>query len=171
MNFSISTLAREFFGPPPRLICARRLWSAGTTELHHRTRTRHESGAFLLGKQTAAGQHIEQFLYYDDVDPNCFRNGIVEFDGRHFGKVWQHCRDLKLTVVADVHVHPGGYSQSSSDRANPMIAERGHIALILPFFARGEPKPGKMGMYEYLGSGKWQDHSAAGTKFLRIGWW
>ena len=41
-----------------------------------------------------------------------------------------------LTVVADVHVHPGDSGQSNSDRAYPMISQAGHIALILPRFAR-----------------------------------
>ena len=34
-----------------------------------------------------------------------------------------------MTVVADVHVHPGGSGQSLSDREHPMIAVAGHVAV------------------------------------------
>jgi len=71
-------------------------------------------------------------LYYDDIDPACFEHGIVEFDGTKFGLIWKKCRELKMEVVADVHVRPGGYGQSHTDRHNPMIAERGHLAADSP---------------------------------------
>jgi hypothetical protein len=41
-----------------------------------------------------------------------------------------------------------------SDQANPVMPRAGHLALILPNFARGKPQPGSIGMYEFLG--KWQ---------------
>ena len=49
--------------------------------------------------------------------------------------LWDICKRRGLTVVADVHVHPGGAGQSDSDRDHPMISRAGHIALILPDFA------------------------------------
>jgi proteasome lid subunit RPN8/RPN11 len=130
-----------------------------------------ESGAFLLGTVRGKVRRIEHFLFYDDIDANCFANGIVEFDGGKFGLVWQECRDLELTVVADVHVHPGSFGQSASDRHNPMIPEVGHLALIIPHFAARARLPGSIGIYEYLGGRRWRDHSAKGQQFLHIGWW
>jgi proteasome lid subunit RPN8/RPN11 len=171
MSFSILTLARAALGKPPRLVCSSAIWRNGTEELRRRTGGRKESGAFLLGRPIRGGHRIEAFLFYDDVDPTCFRNGIVEFDGRKFGIVWQRCRDLGLTVAADVHVHPGGYGQSASDQHNPMIAECGHLALILPHFAGRRPEPGRIGMYEYLGGRRWSDHSHKGRSFFHVGWW
>ena len=76
----------------------------------------------FVGDGYARGAPHQEFLYYDDIDPTCFANGIVEFDGSKFGLVWQICRSRSMTVVADVHVHPFGYGQSSSDQHNPMIA-------------------------------------------------
>jgi hypothetical protein len=76
-----------------------------------------------------------------------------------------------LTVVADVHVHPGGCGQSSTDRHNPMIPEPGHLALILPDFAARARLPGGIGIYEYLGSRRWLNHSSEGTRFFRVKKW
>ena len=45
------------------------------------------------------------------------------------------CKARGLTVVADVHTHPSGAEQSGSDRAHPIIARAGHLALIVPNFA------------------------------------
>jgi hypothetical protein len=71
-------------------------------------------------------------------------------------------------VVADVHVHPGGYGQSASDQADPVMPRAGHIAMIIPDFARRQTSPGGIGLYEYLGNGAWRDHSAEGKAFFRL---
>ncbi len=171
MGFLIPTLFRAALGQPPKLVCKPKIWRAGINELRRRAGGRRESGAFLLGHEKARTHRIGQFLFYDDIDPNCFRTGIVMFDGRLFGKVWQRCHDAGLTVVADVHVHPGGYGQSSSDQCNPMIAEVGHFAIIIPNYAAGKVAPPDIGIYEYLGSRKWRNHSRHGSRLFHIGWW
>jgi proteasome lid subunit RPN8/RPN11 len=82
--------------------------------------------------------------------------------------VWKECRARRLQVVADVHTHPGHYWQSSIDRANPMIPERGHIAIIVPNYANHPYFPGQIGIYEFLGQGKWVDRSALGNSFFAV---
>jgi len=171
MAFSLPTLLRAAVGRPPRLVCGPRIWNQGVDELKRRAAGRRESGAFLLGTTNGRTRRIHQFLYYYDVDPHCFDSGIVEFDGNRFGMVWTKCRTLKMTVVADVHVHPGHYGQSGTDRHNPMIPEVGHLALILPDYAARQRLPGKIGVYEYLGARQWRDHSPRGPQTLHIGWW
>jgi hypothetical protein len=167
----LQMLLRTAIGRSPKLVCDPRVWNRGVEELNMRTGGSQESGAFLLGKVKGRTRKIERFLYYDDVDPTCFTHGIVEFDGRRFGDVWKKCRELKMVVVADVHVHPGGYGQSSTDRHNPMIAECGHLALILPHYAARTAMPDGIGVYEYLGSRQWKDHSSAGDRIFHVGWW
>lgn len=169
MKSLISTLISTARGWPPRLVCSTSVWQRGVVELRRRAAGRRESGAFLLGTVTGQTRRIEKFLPYDDIDPTCFRRGIVELDGRKLGAVWQKCRDEKMTVVADVHVHPGGYGQSPSDRHNPIIPEAGHLALILPNFAALKTGPGNIGVYEYLGAREWKDHSRLGI--FHVGWW
>jgi hypothetical protein len=170
--FLISTLTRLALGPRPRLVVAKTVWRGGVAELRRRANGRRESGAFLLGRLSPNGiRRITEFLFYDDIDPTCFRHGIVEFDGRKFGDVWKHCRRRNVTVVADVHVHPGGFGQSPSDRHNPMIAEVGHLALILPHYAAAKTVPPGIGVYEYLGSRHWRNHSPSGSALFHVGWW
>lgn len=169
MAFSLRTLWRALRGPEPRLACDKHIWNAGVLELRRRAGARRESGAFLLGDAAAEGRRIKHFLFYDDIDPHCFDHGIVEFNGALLGEVWRRCRELNMSVVADVHVHPGYYGQSASDRANPIMPEAGHLALILPDFAQGACLPGAIGLYEYLGSRKWADHSVKGRAFFRVG--
>ncbi len=170
MEFSLLRALRMASASRPRLVCSAAIWSGGVAELRRRAAGRQESGAFLLGVESPDCRQIRSFLFYDDVDPRCFDNGIVEFDGRRFGAVWARCRAAGWSVVADVHVHPGGFSQSSSDRRNPMIPEPGHFALIIPFYARGRTMPGHIGIHEYLGGRRWRDHSALGSHVMRVGW-
>lgn len=171
MAFSLPMLLRTALGRPPRLVCNPGVWNQGVDELNRRAAGRRESGAFLLGNAKGRTRRIQHFLFYDDIDPDCFANGIVEFDGRRFGLVWTKCRQLTMTVVADVHVHPGHYGQSKTDRHNPIIPELGHLALIIPDYAARHRLPGKIGVYEYLGARQWRDHSAHGARILHVGWW
>lgn len=159
MEFWLATVARSLLGQRPELICDRSTWREGSHELSRRTLGgRRESGAFLLGRRGSPSR-IEQFVFYDDIDPGALSTGIVVIDGRQLGKLWAICRASGLNVVADVHVHPGDFRQSPSDKANPIIAERNHLALILPDFATGSNLPGKIGVHRYLGGRHWSDES------------
>ena len=171
MGYLLPMLLRAALGHPPKLVCSPRVWDEGVDELRRRADGHRESGGFLLGRVQGSARRIEHFLFYDDVDPDCFSNGFVEFDGSKFGAVWAECRARRMTVVADVHVHPGHFGQSQSDRRNPMIAEAGHLALIVPDFAGLKRLPGKIGIYEYVGGRQWRDHSSKGDAAFHVGWW
>lgn len=154
----------------PKLVCSKALWTEIVSELHKRTSCSRESGAYLLGRRNWLGAlRILHPVYYDDIDPACFEHGYVLLNGAQLGKLWRICRERNMDVVADVHVHPGGYSQSESDQQNPMMANSGHIALILPHFARGNCPPGQIGIYEHIGARRWRNHSRSAGRFFRVG--
>lgn len=156
MNFSILETTRRILAPRHELSCSWFLWRRLVNELRERGRSAtRESGAFLLGERRGIRAHIVDFVLYDDLDPNCLETGIVHFDGRYFGELWELCKKRHLTVVADVHVHPFGAGQSESDRANPMVSSAGHIALILPDYASQPVRREEVGIYRYLGGKKW----------------
>lgn len=157
MNFFIAKIIRSLFAPQHELSCSWWVWRRLLLGLRARGRGVRESGAFMLGNSDAAGRrHIVDFLLYDDLDPHALDTGIVHLDGRHFGKLWEICARRGLTVIADVHTHPGGSGQSESDQAHPIIARRGHIALIVPNFAAAPVKRLLLGIYRYGGGGKWE---------------
>jgi hypothetical protein len=110
----------------------------------------------LLGTRRDGRARITSFVLYDDLDPHCLDTGIVRFDGRYFGALWDLCKQRGQAVVADIHVHPDGSYQSYSDRENPMISRAGHIALILPRFAAPPVVRKELGIYVYEGGKRWQ---------------
>jgi hypothetical protein len=172
MSFSIARIIRRLLAPRHELSCAWLLWRRLLRDLRRRGRgATRESGAFLLGRRTEGGpSRITSYILYDDLDPRSLDTGIVTFDGRYFGELWAICRKHSLTVVADVHVHPGGSGQSRSDQVHPMIAEAGHLALILPDFARSPVKRDRVGIYRYLGREQWESVPPARRReFLHIG--
>jgi hypothetical protein len=172
MTFSIPATIRAFAAPEHRLSCATGLWRAGLAELARRGDGERESGAFLLGRQCGERRRVELFAYYDDLDPGCLDTGIVVFDGAGFGPLWTLCRETGLRVVADVHTHWRGARQSQLDRENPMVALAGHVALIVPDFARRPVGPAELGVYEYLGEHRWRDHSGPrAARFFYLGPW
>jgi hypothetical protein len=169
MRSFLNKLFGWLLAPKPRIICNSATWVSGVRELEKRTLNgRRESGAFLLGLDRGRQKEIIEFVYYDDIDPHALDTGIVKFAGNRLPKLWELCRSRGYGVVADVHVHPAGYGQSSSDRADPVMPRAEHLAIIIPDFARREIRPGGIGIYEYLGKDEWQDHSAKGKSFFRL---
>ena len=171
MSFSIARTIRRLLAPQHELSCSWLLWHRLLTGLRERgLSASRESGAFLLGNDDEGRAHVVDFVLYDDLDPNALASGIVRFDGHYFGALWEICKCRGLKVVADVHVHPGGSYQSASDRAHPMISRAGHIALIVPDFARPPVRTVSLGIYRYLGNKEWHaiPPRARGT-FLSIG--
>ena len=171
MHFFNPVIMRRLFAPRHELSCSWFLWRRLKAKLLERgRRCSRESGAFMLGCREGGNVRIVDFVLYDDLDPHALDSGIVRFDGRYFSNLWAICKSRGLTVVADVHVHPGGSGQSDSDRAHPMICQAGHIALILPRFATGaQPRRG-IGIYRYLGGKQWDTvQPSERRQFFHIG--
>jgi len=128
-----------------------------------------ESGAFLLGHKTEAGRVVLRFVPYEQLQADAFSHDYVSLRADSFAKLWEVCRASGMTVVADVHTHPLGPGQSRSDRTNPMVALKGHIALIVPRFAKGNPRPRDLGLYVYQGNHQWASYSGSDVdRLLRL---
>ena len=171
MNFSIAATIARLLAPRHEVSCSWFLWQRLCARLRERGRNaRRESGAFLLGHRQGGRARITDFILYDDLDPHALDTGIVHFDGRYYGALWDICKRRSLSVVADVHVHPGGAGQSASDRDHPMISRAGHVALILPDFARPPLRAETIGIYRYLGDKHWHTVPAGLRRpFFHIG--
>jgi proteasome lid subunit RPN8/RPN11 len=142
-------------------------------ELARRGSGSRESGAFLLGQVDRRGRReVQRFAYYDDLDPHALDTGIVVFHASGYSALWRLCEETGLAVVADVHTHPHGARQSEPDRKNPMIAQRGHVAVIVPDFAQRVTRGPELGIYEYQGAHQWTDYSGDEAEtYFYIGFW
>lgn len=140
-------------------------WWRLVRELRRRGGGRRESGGFLLGHRRLGSGTVTAFVFYDDIDPDALSRGHVHLAGEALNKVWDRCAATGLEVLADVHTHPGGSGQSESDQAYPMIAIKGHTALIIPNFARSMLNLRGVGVYRHLGARKW-----ISLPSLRPGW-
>lgn len=152
MSFYIAVTTR------PRLEFAAQMWRSLVSELAERGRGSRESGAFLLGRIGNGARSVVEFVAYEDLDPAAQNFEHVELSAGAFSKLWEICAVRELSVVADVHTHPWLPYQSISDRANPMIATAGHLALILPNFALGEIELTDISVNEYLGNHRWRNY-------------
>lgn len=148
------------------LSISKKLWRSLIKALKTRGKGISESGAFLLGSFN--DKRITDFICYDDLDPLCLESGIIVFDGDGYLPLWQICKERRLQVLADIHTHPGSWTgQSGADKKHPMIAQAGHIALIIPHLAtkRGELLK-NVGIHEYLGDKKWKNWETDSGKFI-----
>ena len=114
MNFYIREIMCRLSAPRHRLSCSWLLWRRLLAGLRARgLNGKRESGAFLLGTRLRGRARVVSFVLYDDLDPGCLNTGIVRFDGRYFGALWDICQARGLVVVADVHTHPGDSSRAT----------------------------------------------------------
>jgi proteasome lid subunit RPN8/RPN11 len=141
-----------------RLNLGRYFWFDLIGELRKRGAGRRESGAFLLA--ATGRRRVQHAAYYDDLCPGCLDEGFIRFENSGYVNLTQICQSKGLCVVADVHTHPGIWTgQSEADRDHPMIPRAGHIALILPSFARSNRHNLRgLGAYLYCGDGRWSDN-------------
>ena len=171
MTFSIKAIIRAWLAPKHGLTCPSGYWREIVGELYRRGENRHEAGVFLLGTVQDRRREVTAAVYYDELDPDAYATGVCVLHGDAFAKLWALCRERKLTIVADAHTHGGPGNQSDSDRTNPMVARAGHIAIILPDFARWPIRRHRMGVYEYRGQHEWTDRSSRSRRFFYTGFW
>ncbi len=172
MTFSIRATIRAWWAPEHGVSCRPRRWRQIVGELDRRGQRRHEAGAFLLGTSLDGRRTITDAVYYDELDQAAYDSGVCVLYSNAFAKLWAVCRARGCSVVADVHTHAGRGFQSFSDQTNPMIARKGHIALIVPDFARWPIALDRLGIYEYCGDHAWIDRSPAhAPSFFYTGFW
>lgn len=168
----ITWASRQLLGRKALLRLSGATWASLLTELQRRGQGRRESGAFLLG--TVDGQHpvVTEVVYFDELDADAL-TGSISLRAPAFSRLWDICRQHELRVIGDVHTHPSRWvCQSDIDRANPMIARDGHVALIIPNFAQDNPPQGSIGVHRYLGEEGWISWCAGdGGARLYVGRW
>jgi proteasome lid subunit RPN8/RPN11 len=154
------------------LAFTRRMWHELMAELRRRGDGRRESGAFLLARVVGDRRKVARVIYLDDLDPNCL-NGGIKLQGLAYSKLWDICAEAGLLVVGDVHTHPGSWvNQSSIDADNPMVAQRGHVALIVPYLASRHVAPKDVGVHLYQGEDGWTTWTGyAAAKRLKVNRW
>jgi proteasome lid subunit RPN8/RPN11 len=123
-------------------------------DLWRRGGERREAGAFLLAPQRQR-VIVARWISYDELDADSLQHEYVQLEPRASARLWEFCNTANLRVIADIHTHPHAPRQSDSDRAYPMIAIRGHVALIAPRFARGMITPADVSFNVYCGAGAW----------------
>jgi proteasome lid subunit RPN8/RPN11 len=173
MTFFTPPDIRAFVARRSRVRMTRLQWDELAAELGRRTGGVREAGAFLLA-DTNQGHRpaVRKIVYFDDLDPNCL-TGEISIGPTAFATLWTLCRSEGLRVIADVHTHPGTFvTQSDIDRANPMVAMAGHVALVVPHLATRAFEPRECGVHVYLGGHRWEtsrDRRAA--RLLYVGRW
>lgn len=172
MTFSIRTITRALLRRNGGIRFGLIRWVDLLAELDRRGQRRHEAGAFLLGTRVGDLREVQDVVFYDDLDPEAYSAGVCILHAPAFAALWSLCRARGLTVVGDVHTHPGSAFQSEADRINPMVAREGHIAIIVPNYATGRPATTRLGVFEYRGDHAWTDHSGArARRFLHNDIW
>lgn len=134
----------------------RSLWDDLTRHLNTASAGRQESGAFLLGSvDDAGGREAASFVPYDALEAATLHAQAVRVRTVAFSRLYDLCEQRKQQVIADIHAHPRSARPSFIDRANPMMAVPGHIALIVANYAYLPVRLDEMTFNVYEGPGQW----------------
>ena len=140
----------------PDLCVKASMWAELLGCLKTKCAGRRESGAFLLGQIRSDGvRQVESVVLYDAIEPASFERFAVRMSPAGYSKLFGLCNERDQRVVADVHAHPRLAFQSPSDRANPLVPMVGHVALIVPNYAKHPVHLKDMTFNVYGGPGRW----------------
>lgn len=168
----MTTIIRALSGRRARLRFAPAIWRELIAELARRGRGAVEAGAFLLTPRHGDGRTITKVVYFDDLDPEAL-DGHIHLRGSAYPKLSDICENEGLRVVADIHTHPSAWvGQSGTDKDNPMVSRRGHLALIVPHLALRRPRRRDIGVHEYCADEGWSESlGPAAERLVYIGRW
>ncbi|MFV1849128.1 MAG: hypothetical protein ACMZ66_00240 [Thalassospira sp.] len=147
-----------------RLEMSRSTWSSLLSMLRTQSDGVREAGAFLLGTQTRNALRIKDWVAYHVLSDQVGQADYITLESDAFVRLWQICRERDLRAVADVHTHPCGAHQSVTDRAYPMIATPGHVALIVPDYAQGDIDVTDISINIYKGSHQWASYTGTANR-------
>jgi hypothetical protein len=141
-------------------------WTDLIAGLDQRAEGIRESGAFLLSDVGGRSRVVRQVVYYNDLGPSS-GNGGLWVGPAAYAKLWRLCSTEGRKVIADLHTHPGNFTQLSSiDRAHPMVGTVGHVAIVVPRLARGAIEPRDCGVHVYRGGHQWKSTFGRGAERL-----
>ena len=153
---SLLNWCRRLWPSRPLIEMSLVLWQETIEELGRRSLDgSREAGVFLLAPAGERTRRVVRATYFDDLDPECLV-GNIHIRASGFSKLWELCDSESLRVLADIHTHPSTVvAQSSMDRANPMVAREGYIALIVPHYGTRPVQAREVGVHEYRGDRGW----------------
>jgi proteasome lid subunit RPN8/RPN11 len=134
----------------------RSLFEATWLGLQRRSQGAQETACVWLGNQDGEREIATEIVFLDDL-PGTVGRRLQHRTSREAVRILiDRARELGLTIVGDVHTHPGQWVDLSEvDRAHPIEYRIGLLALVFPSFAQGSPWLDGVGVHEYLGSGQW----------------
>jgi proteasome lid subunit RPN8/RPN11 len=121
-----------------------------------------------LGRECVV--YLATRLSHDDGDERPVREIVQVFHPEHLGsahhyevppeelhRIWVHLYRLGLSLVGQLHTHPGPAFHSRDDDADPVLHEPGAVSIVVPDFgAQGLGDLGRCHVSIYEGSGGWR---------------
>lgn len=84
----------------------------------------------------------------------------VMIEGNELHRVNVHLFKEGLSLIAQIHSHPGRAYHSAVDDAFPIVAKIGGLSLVVPDFARAPFKLGTCATYRLSAAGVWEELSS-----------
>lgn len=142
---------------PRTQVITQQLWRATWLGLQRRGGGARETACVWLGEQEGEQEVAREVVFLDDLPGTVGRRLQHRTSREAVRIVIDRARELGLTIVGDVHTHPGEWVDLSEvDRVHPIEYRIGLLALVLPTFAKGPPRLKGVGVHEYLGAGEWK---------------
>ena len=133
-----------------------RLWTETIDGLRKRSKGR-EAACIWAGSRRSGVQEVKKVFFLDDLV------GVKGFARRHnvsrnaINQLFEMLRDKKLSIIADLHTHPGTWvGLSEVDMSHPLEYRIGIIMAVIPYYAAVPIEIENIGVHEYCGNGRWR---------------
>lgn len=133
------------------------LWQRTWMKLRSHGDGQREAACVWAGVRSEHEERVTEVIFLDDL------SGVEAFPLQHkttrkaTAALFAQLRDKKLSIIADVHTHPGDWVDLSwIDKAHPIEYRPGLTAIVLPNYATTEPSLETIGIHSYLGDGQWR---------------
>jgi hypothetical protein len=145
------------------------IWHATWAGLNTRSKGKIESAAIWAGRRDGEIERVEGVYFLDDYVGGLQRRDYHCVPVQALTIFFADLRRDRRVIIADLHTHPRSWvGQSQLDEANPIEFRKGLPAVVLPWFAQGEPSLQSCGVHIYEGGGKWLSLGEDGKKQLLV---
>lgn len=118
--------------------------------------SRLEGVALLAGYEDDHGNFQVEATIVPEQESKNMEDGLlysVSGDELHRINVWLY--QNKLTLITQVHSHPGVAYHSDTDDAFPIVAFEGGVSIVIPDFGFGPASPTQWAVYRLQAEGNW----------------
>lgn len=119
-----------------------------------------EGVALFAGKEDGNTFHVEKTIVPEQEAMSLEEGLLYSVDGDELHRINVWLYENKMSLIAQIHSHPGRAFHSSTDDAYPIVATVGGISIVVPDFASREMEISTWAVFRLSEENEWVELSS-----------